>query len=131
MTPDPPTPVPALDADGRADYIAQLRESNRLLLAENLRLQGLLAADPQVLRDLADGLEVKHWAVKLLAFGFAEHFKSSGAKNFLVFDLHPPDMPALSVALQLKDRKSPAERIADLQEQVRTLEARLAAGPPA
>jgi hypothetical protein len=110
---------------GRLDYIRSLREHNDRLVNENRRLVGLTAADPEVLRQLADGFEVKHWAVKLLAFGFSDYFRSSGAKNFLTVDLFPQDMPPLTVTMQVKDGASPADRIAALESEIAELRLRL------
>lgn len=116
-----------LGEPGRCDYVASLRSTNGWLLAEYRKMKDLTRADPAVLRRLAEGMEVRHWAVRLLAGAIQADLDAAGAQNFLVIGLTPAGRPPLELTIQVKGGTTPMERIGQLEAEVAELRQQLAA----
>jgi hypothetical protein len=108
------------------DYLCVLHENIRKLQGDNARLRGLLKGDPEVVGDIIRGVEVRHWAAKLVATSFIDSLEQAGAGNYLILNFQPKDRSAIEVTVQVADGKRPIDTIGELKAEIATLEAEMA-----
>lgn len=84
--------------------------------------QELLAPEKMVKRmgeNLQPNITIQHWAVRLLAWSLAQTLGES--PNFVVLDVQTLDEVAMSIIIQRKNGKSPADTIHELREENKSL----------
>lgn len=92
--------------DANLAFIALAREALPWWIAEAQRLRSLLEGDGGSIVSLdADGLRVKHWAVRVLAESLAESI--GDAPNFFQVEVTHPEQGQLVVTIRRKGGKTP------------------------
>lgn len=105
--------------------IDELKTQIKILEQENDDLRETLAGVPPKVRLVDNSISIQHWAVKLMAGSFAETLKSLSVDNYVTMDIDTEVGP-VSVTLQYKHKKSPAEIQAELQKEIDRLKATVA-----
>ena len=102
---------------------AALDQRVKELHAENERLNAILNGEPELIRmnftpESGLRVDIKHWAVKLIAANVLETLKELGGENFVVIDLMPTDgRPKLEVTVRLAGKKTTADVIGELRKE--------------
>lgn len=98
------------------------------LMAEVKRLRAIHNEEPKFLGmewDPKEGLEVKveHWAARHLAVSLWDTFKKCGGENYVTMTLQGGSEGPIEVTIRphWTSKKTPAMRIAELEEEVASL----------
>lgn len=132
--PDPPRPTEADTARDLVADLAGLPEDSphaaairRARFAETARdaLAAILERGDASILVKAGGVSTRHWTMGVLAWMFGDVLRETGAENYLVMDVNPPDGPRLQVTIQVARGTTPAEKIAALEAEVAALKSQL------
>lgn len=74
---------------------------------------------PPVFKDDSFGIMARHWAITQAALSVARTFRELGGENYVTFDFEGTEAGTLSITIQRKGAKGPAEAIGELVEMLR------------